>query len=53
MLKATHSQESQKLSGRNTRLWWENCSMKLKEASKNIEDGIAETLTYCDFPSEH
>ncbi len=28
-------------------------SMKLKEAAKKIEDGIEETLTYCDFPSEH
>lgn len=27
--------------------------MKLKEASKKVEDGIEETLTYCDFPSEH
>ena len=28
-------------------------SMKLKEAAKKVEDGIEETLTYCDFPSEH
>ena len=27
--------------------------MKLKEAAKKAEDGIEETLTYCDFPSEH
>ena len=27
--------------------------MKLKEAVKKVEDGIEETLTYCDFPSEH
>ena len=27
--------------------------MKLKEAAKKVEDGIEETLTYCDFPSEH
>ena len=27
--------------------------MKLKEADKKVEDGIEETLTYCDFPSEH
>ena len=26
--------------------------MKLKEAAKKVEDGIEETLTYCDFPSE-
>ena len=29
------------------------CSMKLKEAARKVEDGIEETLTYCDFPSEH
>ena len=28
-------------------------AMKLKEAVKKVEDGIEETLTYCDFPSEH
>lgn len=27
--------------------------MKLKEAAKKGENGIEETLTYCDFPSEH
>ena len=27
--------------------------MKLKEAAKKVEDGFEETLTYCDFPSEH
>ena len=26
--------------------------MKLPEAAKKIEDGIEETLTYCDFPSK-
>ena len=26
---------------------------KLPEAAKKIEAGIEETLTYCDFPSEH
>ncbi len=28
-------------------------SMKLPEAAKKVEAGIEETLTYCDFPSEH
>ena len=28
-------------------------SMKLKEAARKVEDSIEETLTYCDFPSEH
>ena len=27
--------------------------MKLKEAAKKVEDGIEETLIYCDFPSTH
>lgn len=27
--------------------------MKLKGAAKKVEDGIEETLTYCDFPGEH
>ena len=27
--------------------------MKLKEAAKKVEDGVEETLTYCDFPAEH
>ena len=28
-------------------------AMKLPEAAKKAADGIEETLTYCDFPSEH
>lgn len=28
-------------------------SMKLKEAAKKVENGIEETLSYCDFHSEH
>ncbi len=31
----------------------EQRSMKLKEAAKKVEDCIEETLTDCDFPSEH
>ena len=27
--------------------------MRLKEVARKVEDGIEETLTYCDFPSEH
>ena len=27
--------------------------MKLKKAAKKVEDGIEETLIYCDFPREH
>ncbi len=28
-------------------------AMKLKEAARKVEDGVDETLTYADFPSEH
>lgn len=28
-------------------------SIKLKEATKKVEEGVEETLTYCDFSSEH
>ena len=28
-------------------------AMRLSEAAKKLEDGVEETLTYCDFPSEH
>ena len=28
-------------------------AMKLKETARKVEDGIEETLTYCDFPGEH
>lgn len=28
-------------------------SLKLKKADKKMENGIEETLTCCDFPSEH
>ena len=28
-------------------------TMTLSEAAKKVEAGVEETLTYCDFPSEH
>ena len=28
-------------------------TMKLSEVAKKVETGVEETLTYCDFPSEH
>ena len=28
-------------------------AMKLKEPARKVENGFGETLTYCDFPSEH
>ena len=54
MLKAIHDQESKKASREKAKaVVAELCAMKLKEAAKKVEDGIEETLTYCDFPSEH
>ncbi len=54
MLKATHAQESKKASREKTAaVVAELKAMKLSEAAKKIETGIEETLTYCDFPTEH
>lgn len=54
MLKAIHAQESKKASiDKAQAVAAELREIKLKEAAKKIEDGIEETLTYCDFPSEH
>ena len=54
MLKAIHAQESKKAAREKAKSVVEELrSMKLKEAAKKVEDGIEETLIYCDFPSEH
>ena len=54
MLKAIHAQESKKASREKAKaVVAELRTMKLKEAAKKVEDCIEETLTYCDFPSEH
>ena len=54
MLKAIHAQESKKASREKAKaVVAELKAMKLKETAKKVEDGIEETLTYCDFPSEH
>ena len=54
MLKAIHTQESKKAAREKAKAVVEELrSMKLKEAAKKVENGIEETLTYCDFPSEH
>ena len=54
MLKAIHAQESKKAAREKAKaVVQELRSMKLKEAAKKAEDGIEETLTCCDFPSEH
>ena len=54
MLKAIHAQEDKKSAIEKAK----NVSNKLKEmklskAAKKIEEGINETLTYMNFPSEH
>ena len=49
-----HTQESKKASREKAKaVVAELRAMKLKEAAKKVEDGIEETLTYCDFASEH
>ena len=54
MLKAIHAQESKRVAREKVKAVVEELrSMKLKEAARKVEDGIKETLTYCDFPSEH
>ena len=54
MLKAIHAQESKKASREKAAaVVSELKAMKLPEAAKKLEAGIEETLTCCDFPSEH
>lgn len=52
MLKAIYAQKSKKAVWEKTKMVVEELrSMKLKEVAKKVEDGIEETLTYCDFPA--
>ena len=54
MLKDIHAQESKKASREKAAaVVSELKAMKLPEAAKKVADGIEETLTYRDFPSEH
>jgi len=54
MLKAIHAQEIKKAAREKAEtVVAELYAMKLNEAAKKIEDGVEETLTYADFPSEH
>ena len=54
MLKAIHAQESKKAARDKAKaVVAELRAMKLPEAAKKVEAGIEETLTYCDFPTEH
>ena len=54
MLKAIHAQES-KVAAREkaVQVAAKLREMKLSSAAKKLEDGIDETLTYMDFPSQH
>ena len=54
MLKATHAQESKESARRKAKDVVEKLrSMRLNEAAKKVEEGIEETLTYMEFPSQH
>jgi putative transposase len=54
MLKAIHAQESKAAAREKAKLVVAALKeMKLKEAAAEVENGIEETLTYADFPSEH
>ena len=54
MLKAIHAQESKEAARKKAKDVVEQLrAMKLKEAAKKVEEGIEETLTYMDFPSQH
>ena len=54
MLEVIHAQESKRAAREKAKTVVEELRlMKLKEAARRVEDGIEETLTYCDFSSEH
>ena len=54
MLKAIHAQESKEAARKKAKEVVEKLrEMKLSAAAKRLEDGIEETLTYMDFPSQH
>jgi len=54
MLKAIHAQESKTAAREKAKMAVAALKeMRLKEAAEKVENGIEETLTYTDFPSEH
>ena len=54
MLKAIHAQESKAAARKKVKDIVENLrAMRLGEAAKKVEEGIEETLTYMNFPSQH
>lgn len=53
ILEAIHAQENKEAARKKVRDIVEKlCSMRLNEATKKVEDGIEETLTYMDFSSQ-
>ena len=54
MLKAIHAQESKEADREKAIQVAEKLrAMKLTKAAQKVEDGIEETLTYMDFPTQH
>ena len=54
MLKAIHAQEDKAAAlEKSERVAEKLRSMKLNKAADKLLDGVAETLTYMDFPEEH
>ncbi len=54
MLKAIHAQESKEAAREKAIQVAEKLRlMKLAKAAKKVEDGIEETLTYMDYPTQH
>ena len=54
MLKAIHSQECKSAAREKAAQAAQKLrERKLSAAAKKLEDGIDETLTYMDFPSQH
>lgn len=54
MLKAIHAQENKEATRQKAKVVARNLrDMKLQAAAKKIEEGIDETLTYMDFPTQH
>ena len=54
ILKAIHAQESKKDARERAKAVVDQLKeMKLKEATKKVEDSVEKTLTYCDFHHEY
>lgn len=54
MLKAIHAQENKEAAREKVASVVAKLrEMKLSAAAKKVEDGVDETLTYMDFPTEH